>query len=111
MSPATLQMSMGMERRWHAKIVFMIGMYWWARSPDTERMRMRGRRVVGRVDCEVLLLLLLPVGSAAAVAGFGNVTLVAAAWLICSRLMCVNARVRAPAMEVVGVRLEGGVVL
>ena len=37
-------MSMGMERRWHANIVFIIGIYWCARSPLTERMRMRGLR-------------------------------------------------------------------
>lgn len=25
-------------------MVFIMGMYWWARSPETERMRMRGLR-------------------------------------------------------------------
>lgn len=31
----------------HAKMVFMIGMYWCARSPDTESMRIRGFKVAG----------------------------------------------------------------
>lgn len=47
------QMSMGMERRWHAKIVFIIGMYWCARSEvgETVRMKMRDWRVP--CDCWV----------------------------------------------------------
>lgn len=41
------QMSIGIERRWQAKIVFIIGMYWWARSDvgETVRMKMRDWRV------------------------------------------------------------------
>ena len=41
------RMSMGMERRWHAKMAFMMGMYWWARSVegDAEMSRMRDWRV------------------------------------------------------------------
>jgi hypothetical protein len=41
------RMSIGMERRWQAKIVFMMGMYWWARSEvgETVRMKMRDCRV------------------------------------------------------------------
>ena len=34
----------------HAKIVFMIGMYWCARSPETERIRMRGFKVAGWME-------------------------------------------------------------
>ena len=33
-----------------AKMVFMIGMYWCARSPETERMRIRGFRVAGWIE-------------------------------------------------------------
>lgn len=35
---------MGILRRWQAKMVFMIGIYCRARSPETERMRIRERR-------------------------------------------------------------------
>ena len=31
-------------------MVFIIGMYWCARSPDTERMSIRGFRVAGGVE-------------------------------------------------------------
>ena len=41
MSPAILHMSIGMDERWQAKTVFIMGMYWCARSPDTLRMSMR----------------------------------------------------------------------
>lgn len=47
-SPLILQMSMGICKRWQAKMVFMMGMYWCARSPLTERMRMRAVNVGGR---------------------------------------------------------------
>lgn len=50
MSPASLRMSMGMRRRWAAKVVFIIGMYWWARSPDTEITRIRDCSPL-RVSC------------------------------------------------------------
>lgn len=33
-----------------AKMVFMMGMYWCARSPETERMRIRGFKVAGGVE-------------------------------------------------------------
>ena len=33
-----------------AKMVFMMGMYWCARSPDTERMRIRGFKVCGWIE-------------------------------------------------------------
>lgn len=77
-SPAILQMSMGIVRRWpgrgvgwgvsyggcggerflrvrgrgclQANMVFMMGMYWCARSPETERIRMRGFRTGGCVE-------------------------------------------------------------
>lgn len=44
MSPAIFAMSIGMLRRWQAKMVFMMGMYWCAKSPDTETIRMRDVR-------------------------------------------------------------------
>lgn len=47
MSPASLTISIGIRRRWHAKVVFMIGMYWCARSPETLRTRIRDCRPVG----------------------------------------------------------------
>lgn len=31
-------------------MVFMMGMYWCARSPETERMRIRGFKVAGGVE-------------------------------------------------------------
>lgn len=31
-------------------MVFMMGMYWCARSPETERIRIRGFRVAGWVE-------------------------------------------------------------
>ena len=37
------RMSMGMARRWQAKIAFMMGMYWWARSVDGEAVMRRMR--------------------------------------------------------------------
>lgn len=40
-SPASFATSMGMERRWQAKIVFVRGMYCAEREPETESMRMR----------------------------------------------------------------------
>lgn len=39
-------MSIGTARRWQAKIAFMMGMYWVARSPETLTTRMRLRRLV-----------------------------------------------------------------
>ena len=33
-----------------AKMVFMIGMYWCARSPETERIKMRGFKVAGVIE-------------------------------------------------------------
>ena len=47
-SPAILQMSIGIPRRWDAKMQFMRGMYWAARSPLTERIRIRDCRLGGR---------------------------------------------------------------
>lgn len=41
MSPDSLAMSMGMPMRWHAKMVFMSGMYWCAKSPETDNIRIR----------------------------------------------------------------------
>ena len=40
-SPASFNMSIGIRNRWAANVVFMIGMYWCARSPDTEMTRIR----------------------------------------------------------------------
>lgn len=47
-SPASFRMSMGIRRRCAAKVVFIIGMYWCARSPETDRTRMRLWRPVVR---------------------------------------------------------------
>lgn len=44
-SPASLATSMGMERRWQAKIVFVSGMYCEEREPVRERIRIRDVRV------------------------------------------------------------------
>lgn len=43
------RMSMGMLRRWQAKMAFMIGIYWWARSVvgEAEMRRMRDWRRAG----------------------------------------------------------------
>ena len=40
-SPASLRMSMGMRECEAANMMFMMGMYWVARSPEVETMRMR----------------------------------------------------------------------
>jgi hypothetical protein len=37
------KMSMGMESLWHAKMAFMMGMYWWARSVEGEAEMSRMR--------------------------------------------------------------------
>lgn len=37
----------GVDISLQAKMVFMMGMYWCARSPETERMRIRGFKVAG----------------------------------------------------------------
>lgn len=66
-SPDIFAMSMGMLRRWQAKMVFIIGMYWCARSPDTERMRMRGWRGGGAMSGYK------EVSAAVVVVGFGVV--------------------------------------
>jgi len=46
-SPASFNMSIGIRRRCAAKVVFIIGIYWCARSPETERTRIRLCRPVG----------------------------------------------------------------
>lgn len=80
-------MSIGMLSRWQAKIEFMIGIYWCARSPLTESMRMRERRG-GEAD------------------SFDKTGLLVGATED-KRRRClptwVSARVRAPAMDVVGI--------
>ena len=40
-------MSIGIRRRCAAKVVFIMGMYWCAKSPETETTRMRDWRPVG----------------------------------------------------------------
>ena len=47
MSPASFRMSIGIRRRWAAKVVFMMGMYWWARSPETDTTRIRDCKPLG----------------------------------------------------------------
>ena len=91
-------------------MVFMIGMYWCARSPETERMKIRGWREDDFPPALLPLPPLADVGSEGLVPPVFVPVDVEVEWLICSRLMWVRARVRAPAMEVVGVKEEGGVV-
>ena len=60
------RMSIGMERRWQAKIEFMMGMYWCARSVEGEavRRRIRACTLVLEVEGSVEVLvsgLLMPV--------------------------------------------------
>lgn len=88
------QMSMGMERRWQAKIVFIMGMYWWARSEvgETVRMKIRDWRVP--CDCWVESRFVCGEGS------FAEGPLVDSAKAMVSRLMYDSARVRAPAILV-----------
>lgn len=43
-SPASFATSIGIERRWQAKIVFVRGMYCGEREPVAERRRMRDVR-------------------------------------------------------------------
>ena len=46
-------MSMGMERRWHAKMVFMRGMYCAVGGDERERRKMRDvRGLLGFIDEE-----------------------------------------------------------
>ena len=88
-SPEILQMSIGMLRRWQAKIVFIIGIYWAARSPETERIKMRGRS--GRA------WMVAEEESAGVALGLVEAS-------CCCLLIYVRARVRAPDIAVVGVR-------
>ena len=55
------RMSIGMARRWHAKIAFMMGMYWWARSVEGEAVmrRIRDWILFLSSDSPVLRVLLL----------------------------------------------------
>lgn len=46
-SPASFMMSIGIRSRCAANVVFIIGMYWCARSPETEMTRIRDWRPVG----------------------------------------------------------------
>ena len=77
-------------------MVFMMGMYCAARSPETDRMRIRGFSVIGGIL----------VGSVMSVG-------LVVAEVVERRRFClftyVRARVRAPAMDVVGVRESGWV--
>lgn len=41
MSPANFKISIGTLNLWAAKVLFMIGIYWCAKSPDTETTRIR----------------------------------------------------------------------
>lgn len=83
-------------------MVFMIGMYWCARSPETERIKIRGFKVAGWIRF----------GSEGAKSGSAVVLVeVVVERAMDCLLMYVSARVRAPAMEVVGVRDSGDVVL
>lgn len=97
MSPAILQMSMGIDRRWAAKMQFIIGIYWAARSPLTLRIRMREVRAdLDGVSRLAVVWLAVGVGERESVV----------------LLIWVRASVSAPAMAVVGLwgRECGGVV-
>ncbi len=86
-SPAILQISMGIDNRWAAKIQFIIGIYWAARSPLTLRMRMREVRTgLDGVSGFAVVWLAVGVGERESVV----------------LLMWVRASVSAPAMAVVG---------
>ena len=95
--PASERMSMGMESRWAAKMVFMKGMYCMGDAVETERMSIRDVRIGGAVREEV-------VAAAAAELGVGE-----------RRVFCLfikaRARVSAPARAVVGVEREADVVV
>lgn len=99
-SPASFKMSIEMWRRWQAKMLFMIGMYWDARSPDTERIRMREvRPAVEEVWSVDVTPLKVP---AAEVVVLSVVEVVEGADRVALD-MCVRAIVRAPAIIVDGV--------
>lgn len=66
-------------------MVFMMGIYWCARSPETERMRIRDRSVGAFRDWWE---------------GFEEAGIAEERMVVCL-LMWVRARVRAPAMDVV----------
>ena len=75
-------------------MVFMIGIYWCAKSPDTDRINIRDVREGVCAGALGSTAILVPEGER---------------WVLVL-LMWVKARVRAPAMEVVGER-ESGVVV
>ena len=109
------RMSMGMDRRWHAKMAFMMGMYWCARSVEGEAEISRIR------DCsDVLRASLvdevswwpLPVPSLAVLLPPPPLPISDSAYVMDSRLMWLSARVRAPAIMVdVLLATASGVVL
>jgi hypothetical protein len=107
------RMSMGMDRRWQAKMAFMMGMYWCARSVEGEAeiRRIRDWRVLLLVvTASVVLVELL---SAAAVpVVVDEAPIIDSAWRMDSRLIWLRARVRAPAIMVdVAEETESGVVV
>lgn len=108
-------MSMGMDRRWQAKMAFMMGMYWWARSVE-------GEADINRIrDCSALVEPLSPVEEmallvlASAVVVEEEVVVVPiidSAYAMDSRLTLLRASVNAPAIMVAVLdATESGVVV
>lgn len=94
MSPAILQISIGILLRCAAKMQFMTGMYWYARSPDTLKTRIRDCKV-GRRSGSCASLLMPVLAPLADMPGLESVR--SRVWW----LVYASARVRAPAIIVV----------
>jgi len=90
--------SIGMDRRWHANMAFMMGMYWCARSVEgeAETSRIRDWREFVELASPVEDMALLEVGSAVVEV----VPISDSAYAIDSRLTLLRARVKAPAIMV-----------
>lgn len=94
-SPANFKISIGIRFLCAAKMEFMTGMYWLARSPDTDTMRMRDVRGT-RSTC------VFSESASAARDVLSAEAAVGACRIVCL-LMWVRAIERAPPMSVVGV--------
>lgn len=94
-SPASFKISMGIRFLCAAKIEFITGMYWFARSPDTETMRMRE-------VSDMRSTWAFSESASAAREALSADAAVGACRIVCL-LICVSARDRAPPISVVGV--------
>lgn len=104
-SPANLKMSTGMRECWAAKIRFISGMYWLARSPDVLMMRIRdvSATLSPGFACAAEASALAAAAAAAAAEEVKEIVVL---------LMYESASVRAPAMRVVLVAaISSGVVV